>query len=725
MTKDGLFLILSILIILIFIGVVIYWLFTNSKPYELDQTNKGYYNYAQLNQRCVSDNTPLSESLLLPGYFSPQPCGYNLTCVKVSETDPYGICKSVVSGFCNNVYDCAPSFTDTIYCSGGVCTIGPTGGLYSSCGVSGPTGGSPIGIFCNGSLNLTCFNGTCLYLDGTACTTNSQCAGGYCQPNSYITPGQTGGICISPIQGGQTCYVQYCETGYYCSSEEGTKGVCQPIIGSTGTNFVPAAPGEVGAFCSIFQEGQTLEYPCNPGLICNFNPYTNSSTLTLGVTGLGLCDVPKVPLTFSCASAGGACIAPAVCYGGVTGPWTCQAPFNNGVPDINWCGNGSTNTCGSGFTCDNTIYKCRPNTGSLCNPGITGGTCSSGTCSGNYLSIFSPSRSKIGTTGTFGVWNSIPLSSITTTSNTCISVYQTMTLDEYYNPITLCKIMISDPSYSTYFYYGELEITVNNTISVSSHFKQINLISSNIIIGNIKFSSGGNIGINALNQNSIPIKNTIYYFPISALDLINNRINEADSVSNFTTSYNTIQISDFDIDDIINNGVVAYVSSYNEYIFWIFTNSGSHSETFNKYYLDTRLSNPSSVKYITNPTDTTSSSITKVITDGILISSTSPSINYLGGAIVPPDIPIKLYDLEQNKSNCVAAFYTLSNTINDSELYYVSNLQYNYVNKTTGSNPIEISLEGYPPNGAVSGANRLLAMGNLDARLYTISQICV
>ena len=173
MNKDGLFIFFTILVLIVFVAIAYYWLKTGSKEYNIDDTIKGLYKNAGLNQKCSTTSSENVDgvTILLPQYYEPQTCGYNLECVLGSTGDIYGYCKSKVGGQCFSVYDCAPDTNNDIYCTGGICTIGPKGVLGSACGSSGTIGG---GVICNAALGLTGVKGVCLLEDGYNCNYDYQ-----------------------------------------------------------------------------------------------------------------------------------------------------------------------------------------------------------------------------------------------------------------------------------------------------------------------------------------------------------------------------------------------------------------------------------------------------------------------------------------------------------------------------------------------------------------------
>lgn len=707
MSQEVIFLILCILIFLIFVGILAYWLYTSSRPYNEDQTMKGYYPEAGLNQRCAVGATGSNITLLLPGYFEPQICGYNLECVTNNPNDIYGICKSIVSGACNTVYDCAPSDLGEVYCSGGVCNLGLTGGLNSACNSDSQ---------CDISKSLVCGpNGSCLYNDGVSCTNNNQCAGGLCYKTS---PGDAIGVCISRYSGGSGCTANYCETGFSCVSN-----YCQPN-GPTGATIVA---GEKGSFCAIPYYNNPADpinsLVCNSGLVCNFTPQTFNTTVYPDIIGLGLCDIPFTPLTVDCNSNSGACIPPAVCnvIGGVG---YCSAPINGGEFDINWCGLGSSSLCENGYTCNTTTYQCLPSLGNMCN-GVTG-ICSSGNCTSYNIGIFTPAKNlsiTSGATGSFGTWTYIPLPvGITPNSSTRVSTYQVNTIGSapYYAPITNSRFVYWDNTMSsTQFYYTEIDIDDNGNITQNSMGWQLIDIqnSSGFTSYGLKFTSGGNFALG----NNDGVNNIIYYTSYSNLDLNANTLDFGPPGVNYSFLYLSNDMIDWDIDDVYNMGVVAlqagspptfYVADFSSP--GVMTNSGSLTFT----------TAPSWIKYTVNPTNL--SYTTNILTNGIRTGDTDQTIynlEYNSGFT-----STVVYVLEQTTNNGIGANFTITNNVKEAEFYYVSDkgfLYSNYVSSININNePTQVSLVGYPPDFMVTNKTNALSIGNLDCRLYTIVSIC-
>ncbi len=709
MSQEVIFLILCLLIFFIFVGVLVYWLYVSSRPFNQDQTSKGTYPDAGLNQRCSTGITGANNiTLLLPGYYEPQGCGYNLTCVPNGPGDIYGICKSIVSGACNTVYDCAPSNLGQVYCSGGVCNLGLTGGLNSACNSNAQ---------CDISKGLVCAaNGACLYFDGEDCTNNNQCAGGLC---NFTSPGV--GTCTSKYPGGGVCLADYCETGFSC-----VDGICQPV-GPTGATLTP---GDRGTFCSIpyYSNPSPLDQlVCNSGLICNFIPQTFNTTKYPGITGLGLCDIPFTPQTVSCNSISGACIPPSVCNNlvGVTGGY-CSAPIVGGEFNINWCGIGSSSICESGYTCDPTTFQCLPSIGSMCN-GVTG-ICTSGACTSYNVGVFSPSRNLSiahGATGAFGTWTYISLpSSVTPNSSTRISTYQVNTIGSapYYAPITKTRFIYCDASLnsSNTFYYSEINIDDEGVVTQDSMgWKLINLSVAYTAFEGLKFTSGGSISFayydTSLNDFHID------YVPYSNLDLNTDTLDVITGAVDYYAG--TLYTNwDWDIDDVYNMGVVVLDITTSTFYNTPISSPGVMA---NIGTLPTAFTTPPSwVKYTVSPTNTSYSS--NILTNGILTGDTEQTIYKL--EYTTGFTSSIAYLLTQNVNNGVGASFNITNNINEAEFYYVSDTEFLYSTYVASINinnePLQVSLVGYPPDFMVTGRTNGLSCGNLDARLYTIVSIC-
>lgn len=709
MSQEVIFLILCLLIFFIFVGVLVYWLYVSSRPFNQDQTSKGVYPDAGLNQRCATGFTGANNiTLLLPGYYEPQGCGYNLTCVPNGPGDIYGICKSIVSGACNTVYDCAPSSLGQVYCSGGICNLGLTGGLNSACNSD---------TQCDISKGLACAaNGACLYIDGEDCSNSNQCVGGLCN----FTTNPDIGTCTSKYPGGGVCLADYCETGFSC-----VDGICQPV-GPTGATLTP---GDRGTFCSIpyYSNPSPLDQlVCNPGLVCNFTPQTFNTTKYPGITGLGLCDIPFTPQTVSCNSVSGACIPPSVCnvFGG-TGLAYCSAPIVGGEFNINWCGIGSSSICESGYSCDPTTFQCLPSIGNMCN-GVTG-ICTSGSCTSYNVGVFSPSRNLSiahGATGAFGTWTYIPLpSGVTPNSSTRISAYQVNTIGSapYYAPITNTRFIYWDNTISNVqFYYTEINIDDEGDIQQDPMgWQLIDILSSSGFTSyGLKFSSGGSFTVG----NYDGVNNLIYYTSYSNLDLGSNTLDFGPGVNYSFPSFNP-DMKDWDVDDVYNMGVVALQSTTPPTFYisqvsspGLMTESGNLPTTFSTA--------PSWVKYTVSPTNVSYND--NILTNGILTGDTEQTIYKLEYNV--GFTSTVTYVLTQAVNNGVGASFNITNNIREAEFYYVSDTEFlysTYVSSiNTNNEPLQVSLVGYPPDFMVTGRTNGLSCGNLDARLYTIVSIC-
>ncbi len=745
MNNDLLFLILAIVVLIVFGVIVGYWFYTSSKDYVVNNSIKGFYQEASLNQRCsVSKNE--NETLMLPQYYEPQGCGFKQKCIITSSDDIYGYCKADIGGICYNVYDCAPPDGNTgIFCNGGICSYGTTGiggVLFSSCGAPSTIGNS----FCDSQLGLICNQGTCLYIDGQACIADDQCNGKKCiLGNNGAT-----GICTSQIPAASYCDVNYCQTGFGCDFINGNNGYCQPFVKTTnGATGVLINTGEKGALCSIPLYSTPTNLPCNGGLVCNFDPMTMNSFSYPGLTGYGICQEPLIQVGENCSTSGSACIPPAVCSTyNATIPY-CQAPRDNnntGFSNINYCGYGSTTQCGVGYSCVNDY--CMPNSeNSLC--GGSGVCLNSLTCGNNKLGIFTPIRS--GGTGvpSFGSWQYIDLPSSEITlpsSESFISSYQFMDIDNG-EPVIKTKVIYLPSSSqivvgSTYFWY--LDLINNNGVIINNGWSQITIsnytfgyLGEQIELQGIKFTPSGNISINVLFI--IPNYSHVYVYNFnpstfsgSSIDLSSGNI-----TNGIATSPTEYPIIDWDVDDRFNlqsgnvsgallvngltgtNSSTVYYGSLNNIILTGITNNYTYMNsssdklaTFVRYIYNYKSS--SNGNFIFNGTTGVNNSYNLII----------PNVSTSQNILLPVD---------EEFFNGVGLFPTYLNNINDLEFYYLSNRGFRYYNavsnnSSTSYNSEDVPIQGYTPNFDItsiqSSTRNTLTYGNIDRSLYSLITLC-
>jgi hypothetical protein len=718
--SDSVILIICLVIIIIFVGIIVYWLIRNSKPYTINDTVKGFYDYAQLGQLCLTGPTGTStgqQSTLLPSLFEPQNCDTGLACIPISNNSQYGYCKAKIGNYCSSVYDCSPpeyagGSGTNIFCSGSICTQENLGILFSSCGITGPTG--TVGLACDtANLNLICSSGTCLGNIGFDCKSQNYCAGGlFCD----ISQNQ----CIEPIQPAQLCDGNYCATGFGC-----TGGVCEPLYPISGTKLTFAAqPGQKGAFC-IPGASVSAPYSCNSGLICNIDAATNASTVYPGITGYGLCDYPIKQAGASCTSNSGACIPTLVCYNQL-----CQAPIVGGEQNINYCGPGTSELCGQGlpYTCVNDY--CLPTTGGLCN-GSTG-YCAIGSCTGNKLGIFSLNRT--GSTGStqLGTWQylDLPTGETGPSNQSSITVYQNMEIDINGNPLTKTKCVYFPYFMSTtpYFWLSEFESGPSGIFDISNNWTKYNInnSTSSQVFEGVKYTHGGNLSIKYSDPTDI--------YRASNVIIYNNYVNGDVDFTTPTFGPVTFQllpptnnyIVDWDIDDVYNMGMVGLivVSPLND-IALIY---GANPTVAGPLALSTGASpgvtgSSNWCRYITNPTGPNNQSFIANFNNTIW----SP---------VNPSIP-----LADSLTTGSAFFSTLSNNIQKMELYYVTNNNFRYLNniyKSDGTQAQEdLPIEGYCPDYTATTApppvitlftyanhTHTMSMGNIDANMFALIEIC-
>lgn len=694
MISDVLYILLAVTVVIVFIVIVAIWLINDSKPFNSDATIKGFYDFAQLNQRCVAQGAQKEESFL-PTFFQPQTCAKGLSCLLANTTDTYGFCKADIGTSCNTVYDCYPSTTNPIYCSGGICSATSNGSLFSSC-----TPGTTGGLQCDISLGLQCSNiGVCLFQDGFPCTGSNECIGGGCAIDGVT------GVCVSQYTPAGSCAFDYCESGFGC-----TGAICEPLYSG-----VPAYPGTKGSFCSIplYNPLDPYPLPCNDGLICNFDADLLAPSNYPGITGYGLCDVPNRPITFSCNSLGGACIPPSVCYDGL-----CQAPKVENIGDINYCGLGSSNSCGSDYEC-NEAYQCVPTTlRGICN-GVTG-ICTFGTCSNNQMGMFTPYRSKnIGASGgNFGSWNfmNLPVDFVGGTGSTQLTSYQYMSLDVNNIPITYTRLALYPGNEVPHFYYSEIEVKSDNTINVIDDWTKITptLPTGTETLVGVKFSTGGNYVVNSVDSGTV----SFYLAPFTTSNF------NVSSGDNFYTSI--INTLCYDVDDVYNSSFVicsenVSLNNVGDFIFGTVPYSSPPIVQPVTFKSSTQL--PNWVKFIPVPSLTGGSGVSpnNFLFNGTLQGEADPSINNL--------LSLPYTFLEQEVCSGVGANFAFTNNINEYEIYYVSDSSYRYYNLATESDGSlsvkDVAIQGYPPTFSVDDINQTLTRGKLDGRLFTILTLCV
>ena len=729
--SDGVILIICLVILVIFVGIIVYWLIRNSKPYTINDSVKGLYDYAQLGQLCATGITGTSvgdDSLFLPGYFQPQNCDTGLACIPISNNSEYGYCKAKLNNYCTNVYDCAPpSYAGgsgaSIFCSGGLCTQTPLGVLFSSCiGTTGTTG--PIGLQCDTvDLNLICSNGICLGNLGFGCTSQNECASGlFCDT--------TANQCIAPIQPTGVCNGDYCVSGFGC-----TGGVCEPLFPITGTNqFFAPQPGEVKSFCNPGTSAVS-PFACNSNLICNIDTYLNAPTSSPGVTGVftgitgfGLCSEILLPAGSICSSVGNGCIPPLVCYDGV-----CRAPVVGGAPDINYCGPSSTGICDlTGlYTC--VSDRCQPNISGLCN-GSTG-FCNTGSCSGNKLGIFTLDRSGVTGTPNIGTWQylDLPAGETGPSNQSTISVFQNMEIDISGNPITRTKCiyypyyMVNNP----YFWLAEFESGATGLFTVSNNWTQYYIVNtgSTYLVEGVKYTHGGNVTVKySANSDVNHLSDVLIYngYTSGNIDFATPSLGPIE----FTISSLQQRVIDWDVDDVYNKSIVGLY--YNDSgptgtaIYGVLpTTSGLVNITGNW--------SPSSL--------TTAATWCKYYID----QGGGYDLSFMVGVdntIQSPNF-VNTITLSEPQSTGAGFFTTYSNYYAKLELYYASDRSFRYVNSITKSiSPFvqsteDLPIEGYTPDFVQSSQScplptpsvninyvSTMSMGNIDAKFFSLVTIC-
>ena len=778
MKGDLKYLLLCLFILLVVVGVIAYWFIVNHKPYTEDATIKGLYAKAEINQRCVSGTEHIAVNLL-PSFYEPQVCGYNLTCVKSSDTDFYGICKAIQGGPCNTIYDCAPfEYGITGYCVGNACSNTPYGGIFSQCSV--PTTANPNPeVICDPSQNLVCdvnSGNVCLGNTGFYCTNNDQCVSSFCYaPNGQVASLGNTGQCINQIPPAQPCYVNFCTTGYGCTGPEGDQ-YCQPLVPSGGTGIqaglIPAAPGSTGAFCNVpyLPVGNPrTNLPCNDGLICAYDP----SIPSVAGYEYGYCAKPVYTVGQACNSKTNACIPPYVCFSdGVTGQGVCQAPVPNYVPNtvltpepnINWCGINSSGTCGPGYECNaigSTGY-CIGETGYLCNTTGNFGsdTCISGTCSNYSVAVYIPYRSA-SATNNLGTWNFVPLPTGETTAPSNESYLSTF---QYMDGVTgpgnytvartytkLIYLAKPEPTLtSQYFWYAEIYFDFNNDLQFQVTWQKIDFQPLAYPMVGIKFTVDGNITTKFFENNPGNIIDVIATCSIDCLNLTNNTFiyDSFTSYAYITTSTEYQEILDWDFDDkynLFNNNQLGSLSL-------LINNSyPTTGQTGQSLFYYSQIPTPASLTpttfiTLTNYTTFTPKSENQAATfikyyyedssseQNFMFNSVPTGVSdlfkiYKNTSITATDF----YDLKEDTNTGSGISITRTNNLTSSEFYYISNGGFRFVstNKNSTITPTikDLPIEGYTPEFALNTGTynnvHTLSQGNIDLNLYTIVSTCL
>lgn len=314
MDNDILFISLCVIVILIFVGVFIFWSKASSTAPVIPslettagqkQSNKkqiqnlaGVYAPAKLNERCaVGTVQNISLSVLLPGYYLPQKCDTGYECIKLADSDPYGYCKAMMGTSCNTVYDCAPPPIGItgIYCNN-VCSDHEYGSLLEQCG--GNTGY----FSCDTTQNLVCNivpvqpSGICFDRFEFPCQTNQDCPEGTCVKNpNTVDPNDKYCVCPglnNPVNtkvcmhlDGMPCMQnQECYGGICFKSDIGLTGVCKTL-------FFPGKECEIDIGNN---QGCLNGYACGFSGSEEFSPYGICQPKVLVGTGPNAVQLPAV-----------------------------------------------------------------------------------------------------------------------------------------------------------------------------------------------------------------------------------------------------------------------------------------------------------------------------------------------------------------------------------------------------------------------------------------------
>lgn len=257
------------------------------------------------------------------------PCLSNNSCLNGLICDPTSnLCKLIDGTICTQGSDCL----STSFCSGR-CTTGQTGGINDFCPCD-------VGNICINNKN-TGYN-TCKGGVNVSCTSNSDCASGFCsvQGEPVVPCDGTSCVCTAGLP-----LAAVCVNNSDCESQNCSNGFCQPkhiisgTVGSYCTNNV--CPGYTGS-------------QCNNGLEC-LCPLDN---------GPGVCSTSQNGLLSPCTTTN-PCPSPMVCEG-IQG---CQYS------------NTQSNVCVNGMTSNVTIVgDCYNNNQIGC---ISNTDCFTSNCSGN------------------------------------------------------------------------------------------------------------------------------------------------------------------------------------------------------------------------------------------------------------------------------------------------------------------------------------------------------
>jgi len=326
-------------------------------------------------------------------------------CTENSQCTP-GVCNNNVCGACagtgGSCVSSTGTYEDNMCCSsecvGGYCSCGE--GLGCTCNESSDCG---TDLVCYESLCVSCLpanapttdasqccsgdllNGLCsCSTENCACTENSQCESGVCDPltnNTCVTPQATGENCINTL--GE-------EDDYLCLSSQCVNGMCSS--GAVGGTCYLATDTTDGMYCCVPLDGDCngnsgiyQSTPCATCLASGESCSVNGDQGCLnGECINGIC---------SCGSANGcSCNENSQCESGVCdlGTGVCATTQVIGGICTNSQGQDENALCSSDDQCINGICSCAPNIGCTC---ATSGDCNPPYCVNGLCATCLPTSS--------------------------------------------------------------------------------------------------------------------------------------------------------------------------------------------------------------------------------------------------------------------------------------------------------------------------------------------
>lgn len=700
MDRDPPFIVIVVLIFTVIIVVTLLWIYTLKKTPILP-TISGYAP-AQIGMRCTEVHTSSSSVSIAPEAFTPVACDQGLVCISAGA-NAGSYCRKAIGSPCTTIYECEPQ---ALMCTG-VCSTSPAGGINQPCLNDGT---------CNSGLQCISPPGTvgglpvCKYNDGVSnCSRSSDCVSNRCVQNSS---GEK--VCLAPLGLGDPCNVTSTDTApcgsmYACVASE-TGSYCQP-------KNLPATG--VGAVCYYPGGGRSAaEVKCPSGLYCAYD-YAKGGPIS--GEEYGYC-APTLQTWRGQCSDTVACAAPTICSNG-----TCVLPMDNsGNSIINTCGDQTSYTCNTGFTCSNSI--CR----SMYNQTCTYNTdCQSGSCGSWALMNWKLAPNAVNSEG-LGQWNNVVPISIAPQTGASLSVAQ-----------------IAGSDLNTYALYypggGSTNFYIYNQTSYTSGVStyRYNIVASGALsilrIKSVKITPLGRILVHSNVQNTLanPIRpgnpltgtTTVHSYDRVFGFALNPNTNGA-----ITTVYlgdrlgpyfnGSTEIPTFDVYDVDDKNFNFGFAQSGVSTLWTSTlgTSGDVLAMINGFYsVNTTITIP-------NWTASTPAVYLKYYIDANGGSSNRNILYLLKGSSTYISLD-NSYSYPSNPRNPlygVGAAISTNNSVSNLGLYYTTSTQFRYNN-----GDIDIQLPGYPSTiDRYSNltdpvpTTSLLSQGNIDLSLYTINQVC-